>query len=77
MYLQAKSYDKAIAQLKQIGDAGGDVYLAANALLTERTRWNFPAKRPTPPQNFRSWRRRPPLRRRSGPRRATPPGGCS
>ena len=35
MYLQAKGYDKAIAQLRQVGNAGGDIYLAANARLFE------------------------------------------
>lgn len=35
MHLQAKNYDKAIAQLRQIGDADGDASLAANAALTE------------------------------------------
>ena len=35
LLIQAKNYDKAIAQLKLIGEADGDVYLAANAALTE------------------------------------------
>lgn len=35
MHLQSKQYDKAIEQLKQVGDAGGDAYLAANAALAE------------------------------------------
>jgi len=35
MLIQLKNYDKAIAQLKQIGDADGDASLAANAALTE------------------------------------------
>jgi len=35
LYLQKKEYAKAIAQLKQIGDANHDAYLAANAVLTE------------------------------------------
>lgn len=35
LLIQSKQYDKAIAQLKQVGDADGDAYLAANALLSE------------------------------------------
>ncbi len=35
MLIQAKNYDKAIAQLKLIGDADGDASLAAGAALTE------------------------------------------
>jgi hypothetical protein len=35
LLIQSKNYDKAIAQLRQIGDADGDASLAANAALTE------------------------------------------
>lgn len=35
MHLQAKQYDKAINELKQVGSADGNTFLAANAALTE------------------------------------------